>query len=230
MMINKIKAILHFPIDIWEMFVSYLPGVIGFKLRYKYWNRRLKYLGKNVKIDVGVYFQNPQFISIDDNCWIDRNVVILAGLDNSNREKIVKKNDKYPGLLGEVFIGKNVHISIGCVLSGISSGIYIGNDCTFSADCKVYAFNSHYRSEKDTSDQSYCFGSMVEHSRQCIFEGPIFLEENVGIALNSVILSGVTIGKNSFVAINSVIKSDIGRNFICEGNPGKAVKKRFTEK
>ena len=111
MMINKIKVVLHFPVDVWKMFISYLPGPIGFKLRYRFWKNHLKFLGKNVKIDVGVYFQNPQFISIDDNCWIDRNVAILAGLDNSNREKIIRKNDKYPGLSGEVFIGKNVHIS-----------------------------------------------------------------------------------------------------------------------
>ena len=61
----------------------------------------------------------PQFISIDDNCWIDRNVAILAGLDNSNREKMIRKNDKYPGLSGEVFIGKNVPISIEYILFGI---------------------------------------------------------------------------------------------------------------
>ncbi len=65
MVIPKIKIILHFPVDVWKMFISYLPGAIGFKLRYRFWKNRLKFLGKNVKIDVGVYFQNPQFISIE---------------------------------------------------------------------------------------------------------------------------------------------------------------------
>lgn len=229
-MINQIKIILHFPVDVWKMFISYLPGAIGFKFRYRFWRKRLKFLGKNVKIDVGVYFQNPQFISIGENCWIDKNVVVLAGLDNSSREKIIKKNEKYPGLPGEVFIGENVHIGIGCILSGISSGLYISDDCGFSANCKVYAFTSHYRSEEDISNRGYCFGPMVEHDRQCILEGPIYLEKNIGVALNSVILPGVTIERDSFVAINTVVTNNIERNSICRGNPGKAVKKRFIEK
>lgn len=226
-MSGNIKIILHFPVDMWQMFISYLPGTIGCKLRYGFWKKRLKFLGKNVKIDVGVYFQNPQFISVDDNCWIDRNVVILAGLDSSNREKIIRENGKYPGIPGEVFIGKNVHVSIGCILSGISSGVYIGNDCGFSANCKVYAFTSHYRSGKDAFDQNYCFGPRVEHDRQCIVEGPIFLGENVGVALNTIVLPGVTVEKNSFIAINSVVMSSFQENSLIAGNPAKRVRSRF---
>jgi acetyltransferase-like isoleucine patch superfamily enzyme len=79
------------------MFISFLPGAIGFKLRYRFWKNRLKFLGKNVKIDVGVYFQNPQFISIDDNCWIDRNVIILAGPPGSKRITYSKTNSEFIG-------------------------------------------------------------------------------------------------------------------------------------
>ncbi len=210
--------------------IIYWPGPLGFRLRHYYYRRKLKSLGQNVIIDTGVYFQNPQFISIGDNCWIDKNVVILAGIDRSNREKVLKINNKYPGNPGEIFIGKNVHIGIGCILSGISSGIYISDNCGCSANCKIYAFTNHYRSEKDISDYNFCFGPMVDHSRQCIVEGPILLEENVGLALNSVILPGVTIERDSFIAINTVVVRNIKRNAICRGNPGKVVAKRFIEK
>lgn len=209
--------------------VTYWPGSLGFRMRYFYYKRRLKFLGRNVKIDTGVYFQNPQFISISENCWIDKNVVILAGLDRSSREKIFKRNTKYPGLPGEVFIGKNVHIGIGSIISGISSGVYISDDCGFSANCKVYAFTSHYRSEKDPANRDFCFGPMVRHERQAIVEGPIYLGVNVGLALNSVILPGVTIESDSFIAVNTVVTRNIQRNSICSGNPGQVIKKRFAE-
>ena len=123
-------------------------------MRYFYYKRRLKFLGRNVKIDTGVYFQNPRFISISENCWIDKNVVILAGLDNSSREKILKRNNKYPGLPGEVFIGKNVHIGIGSIISGISSGVYISDDCGFSANCKD-RLHQTLHSQDNTGDNPF---------------------------------------------------------------------------
>ena len=44
---------------------------------------------------------------------------------------------------------------------------------------------------------------------QCVFYGGIQLNENVGIALNSVILPGVFIDKDSFVSIGMVIEAGI---------------------
>jgi len=220
--------ILNLPIDVWLMLITYLPGPVGNKLRYLLWRKRLKYLGKNVRIDTGVYFQNPKFISIDDNCWIDRNVMILAGLDNSKREKIVLKNREFKVEPGVVFIGKNIHIGPACIISGISAGIYISDNCGLSANCKVYAFSSHYRSIKNPADTNICFGPMVPHICQCLIEGPIFLGTNTGIALNVVILPGVAIPENCFVAINSVV--GYGRynpNSIISGNPAKKTGERF---
>lgn len=225
---SKFKTIISFPKDIWEMLISYLPGKIGYFLRHRYWNKKLKHLGKNVKIDVGVYFQNPQFISIDDNCWIDRNVIILAGLDESKREKHTIKNKEFKGQPGFVHIGKCVHIGSFCIISGISAGVYISGDCTFSAGCKVYAFSHHYRSKINPKNQEFCFGSMVPHDKQCLIEGPVHFGFNVGIALNSVILPGACIPDNCFVAINSVVSA--GRhssNSIISGNPAKKIADRF---
>jgi acetyltransferase-like isoleucine patch superfamily enzyme len=216
--------------DSLKFIISFWPGPLGFKIRASYYRRYLKFLGKNVKIDTGVFFQNPEFISIEDNCWIDKNVVLLAGLDNSHREKIKRKNEKYPGNPGEIFVGKGVHLGIGGIFSGISSGIYISDYCGFSANCKVYSFTSHYRSENNPSDRTFCFGPMVEHSRQCIVEGPVYLEENVGVALNAVILPGVTIEKNTFISINTVVNSSVESNSILRGNPGKVVSSRFKNK
>ena len=71
---------------------------------------------------------------------------------------------------------------------------------------------------------------MVKHERQAVVEGPIYLGDNVGVALNSVILPGVTIESDSFIALNTVVTRSIERNSICSGNPGKVIKKRFAEK
>jgi acetyltransferase-like isoleucine patch superfamily enzyme len=225
---KKTRAILTFPLALYLQAITYLPGEIGFFLRARFWRKRLKILGDKSRIDIGVYFQNPECISIGTNCWIDRGVVILAGIDYSNREKIIIKNKHYTYEKGTVFIGDNVHIGIGCSISGISAGVYISNDCGLSAKCSVYAFSHHYKSKQFPKNKTFSFGPMIEHDRQCLIEGPIFIGKNTGIALNATILPGVSILENSFVAINSVVMAKkYTPNSLISGNPAKAVGDRF---
>jgi acetyltransferase-like isoleucine patch superfamily enzyme len=225
-MLNKIKILLEFPADIWQLFVSYLPGAIGFKLRYRFWRKRLKFLGKNVKIDIGVYFQNPRFISLDDNCWVDRGVMILAGADKSNRARRLVANNNFPLEKGMVYIGKHLHIGSYSIISGIG-GVYISDKCTFSPSVKVYSFSHHFRSDEFPSVRKFGFGSLIEQEKQYMIEGPIFLDKNVGVALNAIILPGVSIAKDSFVAINSVVMTSFEENSLIAGNPARRVKERF---
>lgn len=225
-MINNIKIVLYFPMDVWQMFIGYLPGAIGFKLRYRFWKRRLKFLGKNVKIDVGIYFQNPQFISIDDDCWIDRSVIILAGADSTNRKRRIISNNRFPIERGMVYIGKRVHIAPFCIISGIG-GVYISDDCSIAASGRVYSFTHHYRSDDEPANRHFSFNVRIDQKWQFMIEGPVFLDKNVGMALNSIILPGVSIGKDSFVSINSIVMLSCEENSLIAGNPAKRIRDRF---
>ena len=227
-MVSKFKSLSVLLRQLQTLAITHLPGELGYELRYNFWKRRLRYLGKFVKIDTGVYFQNPQFIHVDDNCWIDKDVMILAGLDSSEREKVVIRNNNYEGEPGVVHIGKNIHVGPGCIISGISAGAYISDECGFSASCKIYAFSHHYRSRKNPGDSTIHFGPMVHQDRQCLVEGPIFLGKNTGVALNAVLLPGVSIPENCFVTINSVVgPGRYSSNSILSGNPAKKIDNRF---
>lgn len=226
---QRIKKLLRIIIDPLIVMIIYWPGSIGYKIRYIYYKKKFRHLGKNVLIDVGVYLSNPQNISIGDNCWIDRGVTILAGNDKSSREKYFRNNYSFKGISGDVIIKNNVHIGINCIISGISAGILIENNCCMSAESKIYSFTHHYCSKKNPADTQFCFGSMVPSDKQCIIEGPVTLEENVGIALHSIILPGTLIKSNSFVAINSVVTGIYETNSYISGNPGRLVKERFSE-
>lgn len=208
--------------------IFYLPGPLGFKLRYRYYKKRLKYLGKNVQIDIGVYIQNPEYVSIGDNTWIDKYVILLAGPPRGNRETRIKENKNFKLDKGNLFIGQNVHIAPFCIISGMG-GIYIGNDVGFSSSCKVYSFTHHYRSFVNSSNQMITFGPQVPQERQSMILGPIVVEDNVGIALNCVVLPGVTIHKNSFIMMKSVVSRDILENSIASGNPARIIKNRFED-
>lgn len=230
-MVRKLRILMKLPLDLWLMFIQFLPGPAGFFLRYRFWKNRLRHLGRNVRIDSGVYFQNPGYIAIHDNCWIDKDVIILAGIDSSAREKVTLKCKDFNGEPGVVHIGKNVHVGPYCIISGISAGVYISDDCGFSANCKLYAFSHHYRSKKDPGNSNFHFGPQVSHDRQCLIEGPIFIGRNSGFALNSILLPGVSIPENCFVAINSVVTAGkYNSNSLLSGNPAKMVDERFKPK
>jgi acetyltransferase-like isoleucine patch superfamily enzyme len=227
-MINKLRFYTELFRQLKLAIITYLPGELGYRLRYKYWHGKLRYLGKGVKIDTGIYFQNPGYIFIDDNCWIDRNVIILAGIDKSEREKKVINNEEFKGEPGVVHIGKNIHVGPSCIISGISAGVYLSDDCGFSANCKLYAFSHHYRSIKNARRDDIHFGPMASQDRQCLIEGPIFIGSNTGVALNSIILPGVSIPNNCFVAVNSVVRhGKFSPNSIISGNPAKETGTRF---
>jgi len=227
-MLPKLRKLIKLSSAIYLMIITYLPGPMGFDLRHRFWRKKLKFLGQRAKIDAGVSFQNPDFIFIDDNSWIDKNVIILAGLDQSKRERTFVSNKDYKGEPGVVHVGKNVHIAPTCIISGISAGVYISDDCNIAAHSKIYAFSHHYRSEKAPKDKKFCFGPQVPEQCQYMVEGPVFLGRNTGIALNSVILPGVSIPDNCFVRINSVVHAaEFCSNSIISGNPAKRVGERF---
>ena len=225
-MIRKLKILVRLPADIWQALISNFPGPVGFGLRHWFWKDRLKHLGSNVLIDCGVYFQNPEYISIDDNSWIDRGVIILAGPDRSTRARRSIPNQDFPLADGEVHIGKNSHIAPNCLISGIA-GVYLSDECNLASGTKVYSFSHHYRSDESPSDRTVVFGPRVSGDRQYMIHGPVFVGRNVGVAVQAVILPGVSIGDNSFVAINSVVHSSFGENSLVAGSPATRLRDRF---
>lgn len=56
-------------------------------------------------------------------------------------------------------------------------------------------------------------------------KGKITLKENCKIGSHSTILPGVTVGENTIVGANSLVKNDLPPNTICYGVPAKLVKK-----
>lgn len=227
-MVQRIKKIVDFFSSLWLMVVTYLPGEAGSRLRYRYWKKRLRHLGENAQIDEGVLFINPSYIHIGDNSWIDRNVVIMAGPFNSKREKKTVRNSMYPGEPGVVYIGKNCHIGIGTILSGISAGIYVSDNCGMSAYCKLYALTHHYKSFADPQ-KPVITSPRAPAESQCIIDGAIYLGPCVGLALNCTILPGVALPGNNGVHINSVVyKRRYQKDIRIQGDPAKIVGHKST--
>lgn len=56
-------------------------------------------------------------------------------------------------------------------------------------------------------------------------KGPIIIEDGCWLGFGSLVLSGVTIGRNTVIGANSLVNSDIPPYSVAAGNPAKVIKK-----
>lgn len=124
---------------------------------------------------------------------------------------------------GNVVIGNNTTIrhysEINCTV-----GVTIGNDVIISNNCIIYDNNSHPTNpqKRIIMTQSGFYGDLW----RCKYADskPVIIEDNVWIGQRSMILKGVTIGKGSVVAANSVVTKDVPQYSLVAGNPAHIVK------
>lgn len=212
--------------DFLRLFIIYIPSPTGAKLRYLYYKRKFKRCGKNVIIDEGVIIINPEWISLGDNVWIDRYCVFMAGPINNVGSIIKRKESKdFKWQEGELIIGSGVHIGSFNVISALG-GVFVGNNVTTSSSVKIYSLSNFPYNEADLSQITYANYMSDKNSTISYIVSPIIIQENVWIALNTVVLGGI-IGKYSFIASNSLVTKDIPFNSYAVGNPAKRIKKRF---
>lgn len=225
-----ILAKLHFPFL--ESIISYyFRNKIGLVIRTSYWKARLKKIGKNVIIDIGTQFVGSNSISIGDRTWIDKNVILIAGKPSFSGKLVIQKENKnFNGEIGNLIIGKYCHIAPN-VLIQAHGGVEIGDFTGIASGSKIYSQSHHYKGPRNANTKQdeiiYKFTPMAPRNEQCIINGAVVFKGNNALGLNSSVLPGVTIGKNSWIGVNSFVIKDIPPNTIASGSPAIVIKKRF---
>ncbi|MFH1701758.1 MAG: DapH/DapD/GlmU-related protein [Candidatus Zixiibacteriota bacterium] len=163
---------------------------------------RCKHVGK------GVYFESnfPLIlgygsVSVGDSVKISGNATFIVSY---------KVNDN-----PEIIIGNNVYIGYATVFSSAEK-ITIGNRVLIAMGAQFYDNNNH-----PLDPQARLENKPVEKENIA----PVIIEDDVWIGANAVILKGVTVGRGSVVALNSVVSKDVHPMSIVAGNPAKVVRK-----
>lgn len=100
----------------------------------------------------------------------------------------------------------------------------IGNYCSIAPNVMFVLSSDHPYKGLST----YPFKVMIlGHEFEAVSKGDIIIKDDVWIGLNSIILSGVTIGQGAVVAAGSVVTKDVPPYAIVGGNPAKVIKYRF---
>ena len=125
--------------------------------------------------------------------------------------------------------GKNLTTGSRCrfdVLEEHKEKILIfGNNVNIGYDVRISCVeNSHGKYSGNNQDNP-----TIPPNNRKIFHTPVKIEDNVWIGENAIIQQGVTIGKGSIIAANSVVTKSVPPNTIFGGQPAKILKV-FNEK
>lgn len=212
-----------------ESLIRNLSGKLGQKLRAFYYSRRLGSCGKNLIIEEGVIIQGLKDIYFGDNVWIDKYCILTAGkisvLTDENCRKKMKTYSGYDVKEGELRIGNHVHLTPYCLIQA-HGGVYIGDHVGLASGVKLYSLSNLPYNPTNRSKIIHMTSSL---ENEYYLMSKIIIENNVAVSLNSIVLPGVIIEKNSFIAPNSLIVTKVKENSFMSGNPARRIKDRFSE-
>jgi acetyltransferase-like isoleucine patch superfamily enzyme len=106
-----------------------------------------------------------------------------------------------------VEIGANTMISLGAKIDIRRGKVVIGNNCTITHGCAILSHDA-------------AAARMGKPSSQAV----TVIEDDVFIGVNSVVLSGVRIGRGSIIGAGSVVVFDIPPGAVAVGNPARVMK------
>lgn len=203
---------------LFRLFIWFLRGCV----------RRLFFKGASglILVGRGVMIRHPRYLSVgtnfiaEDSCEINclsKRGIVFGNKVTIGKFALIRPSNIYGGQIGEgLAVGDNSNIGpfayIGC-----SGFIEIGRNVMISPRVGIYAENHVYDSiEMPMKDQG-------------VRRGFVKIEDDCWIASNSVILSGVTIGRGSVVAAGSVVTKDVPPYSVVAGVPARVIESRMNK-
>jgi acetyltransferase-like isoleucine patch superfamily enzyme len=94
--------------------------------------------------------------------------------------------------------------------------VHIGKRCLIAGNCNIMDTGGHTISADDVSKRITDKNYDVK---------PVNIHDDVWLGLNVIVMPGVTIGRGSIIAANSVVTKDIPEKVIAGGVPAKIIRK-----
>lgn len=171
----------------------------------------------------------PQMWRQDETTYIFPSATIRNMQNNPNAISF----GKYTYIRGDLFVfEQNGRIQIGeyCYVGEgthiwSASEILIGNRVLISHNVNIFDSETHpIDNAKARHEQFVNIITTGRHGDINLNERPIIIEDDVLIGCQSIILSGVKIGKCSVVAAGSVVTKDVPEYTVVAGNPAKLLR------
>jgi acetyltransferase-like isoleucine patch superfamily enzyme len=214
------------PRSLFAALVVYLPGEAGILLRRWYYGRRLGRCGRNLTIMPGVHIGGAPYVEIGDDVTIRENVVMHAGLPSADDRREVLQIGSYHGRRrGVIVVKDHARIAFGAIVLGYG-GVVIGEKCGVGPYSVLLSETFHHKGKDAGRVYKYSQGARPEEL--CVLQGFIEMQDGAGVASNVLVLPGATIGRDAWVAPNSVVRLGgfIEADIVARGDPAHEVFRR----
>nr|WP_315026738.1 CatB-related O-acetyltransferase [uncultured Chryseobacterium sp.] len=182
---------------------------------------------KKVKCSFNVSMSHNVFFYLFKNNFKEvnlRDAVLGTGIALNDGVTFFNK----PEVFGKVVIGKYTSISGPSTrICAEVNQVIIGSFCSIASNVVIQEFYHNYDLATTYNMQAHFFRT---HDSDAISKGNIIIEDDVWIGSNSVILSGVKIGRGAIIGAGSVVTKDVEPYAIVAGNPAKKIRNRFDQK
>lgn len=121
------------------------------------------------------------------------------------------KVNRYSSISTTTVLGENVNFNGMTIYPG--GTVTIGNNFHSGSNCQIITKNHNFNGSKIPYDETYIIKD-------------VFIEDNVWLGNNVIILAGVNIGEGSIIQAGSVVVSNIPKLAIAGGHPAKVFSKR----
>jgi len=163
------------------------------------------------KIGPDMYFTHWLLYIKTTRLWFQKKKLYQIG-ENSEIRPYVTINGT-----NSISIGKNVIVPPGTILSAMADDpenwIEIEDDVLLGPNVSIYSATHNYKdTETPIKYQGYTSKKVI-------------IKQGAWIGVNSVILPGVTIGKNAVVGANSVVTKSVSDYSVVVGSPAVAIKR-----
>ena len=107
----------------------------------------------------------------------------------------------------------------------VDEGLKIGHFCSIAKDVRFLLGGNHDVNYIST----FPFKNYFQQTYEATTKGRIIIEDDVWIGMDSVLLSGIRIGRGCVIAAGSIVTKSFPPYSIIAGNPAKLIKKRFDD-
>ena len=146
---------------------------------------------------------------------------------NKHNKVSLKLDSLYKFNLNKIEVGINSYGMLNVRMYGNEEeGLIIGNYCSIAPNTLFLLGGNH--NYKTLSTYPFRNKLINQNFIDATTRGKIIVEDDVWIGINSIILSGVKIGRGAIIGAGSVVTKDVPDYAIVAGNPARVVKYRFS--